>query len=212
MPRRKGPSKYVGSCGMYLVAIEPSDQSVWLLVHRRSTQVSESNTIAAPGGIVERPSCLIDGGPDIDFEAGARKTAVQELLEETGIELDAGQVEGLERLPTGEGTWWGEHLHRNFCARLDYFPEVQGPEKASVHEIKKGGMAGIGEDAGDGFHAWVEVTELLRRDDLMPGCRAPIAHIAAGRLGDALAAAPEACDAAAEPARKRPRGSIRLDI
>merc|ERR1711879_36646 len=44
------------------------------------------------------------------------------------------------------------------------------------HEIVPNGMAGIGEPAGDGWHAWVDARELLERTDLMAGCREPVKH------------------------------------
>ncbi|CAK0900480.1 unnamed protein product, partial [Prorocentrum cordatum] len=66
---KKKPSKYVGSCGIYVLAGRGGERR--LLVHRRSRQVSEPNTICAPGGIVERWLC----GEDLsDFHSGALKT------------------------------------------------------------------------------------------------------------------------------------------
>ncbi|CAE8584745.1 unnamed protein product [Polarella glacialis] len=174
-------SKYVGSCGIYVfVAAEASGQPC-LLVHRRSRQVSEPLSLCAPGGIVERPLCGADGN---DFEAGAKATALRELLEETGIALDAEAAASLDELPVGEGTYWGPALHKNFCIVLqrpsvDEFPAVPGPERASLHELVKGGMDQIGHPAGDQYHAWVPVQELLARTDLMLGCRRPLEHFAA---------------------------------
>jgi len=172
----KKNSKYVGSCGIYVI-VECGDGVPWLLVHRRSKQVFEANMIAGPGGIVERHLCV---GPmatfgGIDFEAGAKATAVKELHEETGVQLDAEAIADMRILPVGEGSYWGEKLHRNYCAVLSDFPEVVGPEKASRHEIVVNGMDGIGRPAGDGgWNAWVDVRELLARKDLMKGCRVPL--------------------------------------
>jgi len=165
---RKKNSKFVGSCGIY-VFVKDNGRPPRLLVHRRSRQVSEPETIAAPGGIVERHLCGQDG---LDFDAGARTTAVRELLEETGVELEADTV--LAALPVGEGTYWGPEMHRNYYAELPYVPAVTGPERASLHELVLGGMDGIGEPAGDGYHAWVDVEELLLRKDLMLGCQMPL--------------------------------------
>merc|ERR1712194_464450 len=147
---------------------------LWVLVHRRSKQVFEANTLASPGGIVEKENCGPDGSA---FEAGARKTAVKELMEETGVQLDAAQIEQLLVLPVGEGCFWGAELHRNFCAVVRERPKVPGPEKASVHEVIRGGADGIGEPAGDGFNVWVPIDELLARTDLMPQCRVPLEAI-----------------------------------
>mmetsp|Transcript_37708 Transcript_37708/g.117539 ORF Transcript_37708/g.117539 Transcript_37708/m.117539 type:complete len:202 (+) Transcript_37708:92-697(+) len=193
---KKKASKYVGSCGIYVFV------GSRLLVHRRSKQVSEPNTICAPGGIVERALCGAGGS---DFHGGARTTAVRELFEETGIQLSPAEVEALTELPVGEGTYWGPSLHRNFCALLDGPRPVTGPEKASRHEVVWDGMRGVGEPAGDGYHAWVEVSELLSRPDVMPGCRVPLQYFV-----DNLGWSAEAEWPAEEegPPLKRPRGSI----
>jgi len=179
MGKSKKPSKFIGSCGIYVI-VECGDGIPWLLVHRRSSQVSEKNMIAGPGGIVERHLCV---GPQplqelggLDFEAGAKATAVNELREETGVLLDATAIAQLRVLPVGEGTYWGEKLHRNYCCVLSEFPKVTGPEKASRHEIVQNGMNGIGKPAGDGWNGWVDVRELLPRIDCMKGCRVPLVH------------------------------------
>jgi len=166
--------------GIYLF-VDQGDGIPWLLVHRRSRQVSEPNMIAGPGGIVERHLCVGPNAykdPDnLDFEAGAETTAIKELEEETGVNLkpliQSGQVH-LRTLPTGEGTFWGPQRHRNYCAVLEDFPQVTGPEKASRHEIVHKGLDGIGRPADYGWNAWVDVRELLARKDLMAGCRVPL--------------------------------------
>mmetsp|Transcript_35898 Transcript_35898/g.107222 ORF Transcript_35898/g.107222 Transcript_35898/m.107222 type:complete len:207 (+) Transcript_35898:100-720(+) len=200
---RKKPTKYVGSCGIYVFA------GARLLVHRRSHQVSEPNTICAPGGIVERSSCGPDG---TEFHEGARTTAVRELLEETGIRLGPAEVEALTELPVGEGTYWGPSMHRNFCALLDGPVPVTGPEKASRHEVVWEGMRGVGEPAGDGYHSWVDARELLRREDLMLGCRVPLAYIVENVFQTIPADMPAEEDAEQEepPPLKRARGTIGL--
>mmetsp|Transcript_120884 Transcript_120884/g.226090 ORF Transcript_120884/g.226090 Transcript_120884/m.226090 type:complete len:280 (+) Transcript_120884:86-925(+) len=180
MTKKKSAGRYIGSCGIYLI-VDIGDGSVpKLLVHRRSRQVSEANMIAGPGGIVERPNCppstCSSPVPGVDFNAGARKTAAKELLEETGVCLDEEQIAEMQELPVGDGTYWGAHLHRNYCAVLHSFPAVTGPEKASRHEVVLSGMKGIGEEAGDGYHAWVGLDELLARTDLMKGCRTPLEY------------------------------------
>lgn len=164
-------SKFIGSCGMYVFVI-PAGDVPWVLVHRRSTQVSEPKTIAAPGGIVEHSQC----GVSNNFEIGARRTAVKELFEETGVGLAEDVVAGLSQLPVGDGAYWGKNFHRNYYVTFHDFPPIRGPEKASLHEVVVEGMNGIGRPAGDGFHAWVKVCELLGRCDLMPQCRVPLAH------------------------------------
>lgn len=205
-----------------------------MLVHRRSRQVSEANQLAGPGGIVERPNCPVSSissspVPGVDFDAGARKTAATELLEETGVRLDEDQIAQMQELPVGDGTFWGAHLHRNYLALLYELPVVKGPEKASRHEVVLNGMNGIGEEAGDGYHAWVSVDELLARTDLMKGCRTPLTYflenLTAFSAGEVLPPVrPEtpvaatagsiggvrpAVDAEAEsPAPKRMRGSV----
>lgn len=139
--------------------------------------MSEPNTISSPGGIVERPP----GEPHnaFDFEAGARQTAVRELREETGITLNESVERSMQVLPVGDGTYWGPESHRNFVVHFEFFPAVHGPEKASRHEIVWAGLEGLGRSAGDGYHAWVEVRELLSREDLMPGCRVPLESLLA---------------------------------
>mmetsp|Transcript_125322 Transcript_125322/g.348709 ORF Transcript_125322/g.348709 Transcript_125322/m.348709 type:complete len:210 (-) Transcript_125322:114-743(-) len=201
---KKKNSRFIGSCGIYVFG-GASGASPRVLVHRRSKQVSEPNTICAPGGIVERQLCGSDGS---DFEAGARATAVRELLEETGIRLDADTIEGLAELPVGEGAYWGPDKHRNYFAMFEDVPSVSGPEKASKHEIVWNGMTGIGEPAGDGYHAWVDVHELLSRQDLMPGCRIPLAHFAQYMCPASAGDGPTEDTPECGPPPKRPRGSV----
>mmetsp|Transcript_78184 Transcript_78184/g.217113 ORF Transcript_78184/g.217113 Transcript_78184/m.217113 type:complete len:198 (+) Transcript_78184:144-737(+) len=171
---RGGNPKYVGSCGIYVFVRAPgAGGSAQLLVHRRSRQVFQPNTVSSPGGIVERELCGPDGA---DFESGARTAAVRELHEETGVQLSLEMVDGLGLLPVGDGAHWGAAMHRNYFVVLPSHPDVTGPEKASKHELVPNGMDGIGCPAGDGYNAWVDVHELLGRDDLMPQCRVPLEH------------------------------------
>ena len=173
MAKTKKKSRFVGSCGIYVV-VKDEEGSLHLLVQRRSKQVSEPETICGPGGIVERPLCLDDAG-EFNFELGARRTAHKELHEETGIVLNPDCE--LKTLPIGPGTYWGEELHRNYCVELELFPDVPGPDKGSIREVIAGGLEGIGRAAGDGYHAWVDVAELLERPDLMKGCKVPLEHL-----------------------------------
>ncbi|CAE7413382.1 REV1 [Symbiodinium natans] len=163
-------SKNVGSCGMYLF-LDDCKGNLSLLVHRRSKQVSESNQVAAPGGIVERSRCGPDGS---DIYVGARATALAELREETGFEVEEPDVFDLKTAP--ECAWWGEGTHFNFGYVCYQRPTIPGPERDSLHELIRGGMERIGIPAGDGYHAWVEINELLERDDLMQACRVPCKH------------------------------------
>ncbi|CAL1159198.1 unnamed protein product [Cladocopium goreaui] len=165
-------SKYVGSCGMYVFSHDGDEYR--LLVHRRSKQVSESHKIAAPGGIVERIHCGEDGK---NLKLGAKATAARELREESGISLSEEQCEDLIDLPAAPGGWWGDGTHFNFgyVMHIDEIPPITGPEKDSQHELIHGGLR-IGEPAGDGYHAWVRLSELLQLEDLMPACRTPIEH------------------------------------
>mmetsp|Transcript_73555 Transcript_73555/g.116919 ORF Transcript_73555/g.116919 Transcript_73555/m.116919 type:complete len:277 (-) Transcript_73555:54-884(-) len=165
-------SKYVGSCGMYVFSHDGDEYR--LLVHRRSKQVSESHKIAAPGGIVERVHCGEDGK---NLKLGAKATAARELREESGISLSDEQCEDFIDLPSAPGGWWGDGTHFNFgyVMHIDEIPPITGPEKDSKHELIPDGLR-IGEPAGDGYHAWVRLSELLELEDLMPACRAPIEH------------------------------------
>jgi len=169
---KRGNPKHIGTCGIYVIVERCG--STQLLVHRRSKQVSEPYTIASPGGIVERKFSTRDGGHTIDFDFGARNCAVKELDEETGVRLTGGDVDALIPLPVGEGCYWGPEYHRNYAAVLHDVPNVTGPEKDSVHELIPQGMNGIGKPAGDGYHAWVDIRDLLARTDLMRGCRVPV--------------------------------------
>lgn len=171
--KRKASTKYVGSVGIYVVGGRGGARH--LLVHRRGRQVSEPNTICAPGGIVERRLCGVD---EFDFEAGARLTALKELREEAGVVLHEAVVDDLRQLPVDAArAYWGPRMHRNYCAVLDFVPIVRGPEKGSMHELILGGMQGIGTPAGDGYHAWVDARLLLELWDLMPGCRVPLQRL-----------------------------------
>jgi len=175
---KSGNPKYVGSCGIYVFA-DPDGMGIRMLVQRRSKQVYEPNTIASPGGIVERCLC---GPGGADFEIGARTAAARELLEETGVALSEDDIGLMAELPVGGTPYWGVHRHRNYCWMFSSWPAVTGPERASLHELVRGGLEGIGEPAGDGYHAWVDISELLDRPDLMPGCRVPLEYIAENGL------------------------------
>merc|ERR1712039_997499 len=108
------------------------------------------------------------------------------------------------------GTWGGPSLHRNYCIVLDAPRAVTGPEKNSLHEVVLDGMKDIGEPAGDRYHAWVDVEELLARKDLMLGCRVPLQHFVQNAFGGVLdvtapvAAAEAAPEPEDEPALKKP--------
>ena len=145
----KKKSKSVGSCGIYVFV--PREGTAYVLVHRRSRQISEPRQIAAPGGQVEKARCGSDG---TDFRAGARATALCELREESGIQLDAHHE--LYELAAGNC-----HIcpHINFCTILEQIPRVPGPEKAYANEVERGGMDGIGQPSGDGYHSWVLIED-----------------------------------------------------
>mmetsp|Transcript_53477 Transcript_53477/g.115571 ORF Transcript_53477/g.115571 Transcript_53477/m.115571 type:complete len:129 (+) Transcript_53477:193-579(+) len=113
----------------------------------------------------------------LSFDDEARATAVKELLEETGVELSEASVASMFELPVGEGHWWGEEFHRNYCVVLQDFPTVTGPEKTSRHEVVRGGVAKIGQPAGDGYHSWVPLQHLLEQDDLLSKCRLPLTSL-----------------------------------
>ena len=162
--------KNVGSCGMYLF-LDDGEENYYLLVHRRSKQVSESNMISAPGGIVEKRRCGDDGA---DIFRGARVTALEELREETGFVIREEEEKDLFELPVSpEYAWWGEGTHFNFGFVCYHWPDIPGPERDSLHEVIWGGMDKIGTAAGDGYHSWVNVRSLLENEDLMPACRKP---------------------------------------
>mmetsp|Transcript_50660 Transcript_50660/g.107458 ORF Transcript_50660/g.107458 Transcript_50660/m.107458 type:complete len:697 (-) Transcript_50660:48-2138(-) len=175
----KKKSKLVGSCGIYLCIV--TDDGIVVLVHRRSKQVSEANMLASPGGIVERATCNVGADGSFDFDEGAKLTAVKELQEETGVDLNSLGVDlsTLDSLPVHQDAYWGPEWHRNFMVRLNYFPDVPGPEEDSLHEVIAGGTDDIGLPAGDNYHAWVPLEELLEREDLMGGCQVALGHVLA---------------------------------
>eukprot|EP00933_Yihiella_yeosuensis_P037200 TRINITY_DN31075_c0_g1_i1.p1 TRINITY_DN31075_c0_g1~~TRINITY_DN31075_c0_g1_i1.p1 ORF type:complete len:247 (-),score=41.06 TRINITY_DN31075_c0_g1_i1:320-982(-) len=213
----KKKNRYAGTCGMYVfVAPEAGNTEPVLLVHRRGAKMTEPLQIAAPGGIVEKIHC---GPQSDDLDIGAKATAVKELREETGIELTKDIVDILRELPAAPG-WFGNGTHKNYCVVYDDFPEVLGPEKESRHELQLDGMRGLGEDAGDRYHAWVPLSELLARTDLLEACRTPMesfyetwlnrfgaADTGASRQSSAHVS-DHSEDPVHEPPLKRPRGSV----
>ena len=54
-----------------------------VLVHRRSANVSQPDTICAPGGWVIKSKCTVGGR--LNFDCGARKTALWLLQQNTGL-------------------------------------------------------------------------------------------------------------------------------
>eukprot|EP00929_Paragymnodinium_shiwhaense_P029981 TRINITY_DN17071_c0_g1_i1.p1 TRINITY_DN17071_c0_g1~~TRINITY_DN17071_c0_g1_i1.p1 ORF type:complete len:422 (-),score=67.14 TRINITY_DN17071_c0_g1_i1:8-1273(-) len=208
MAKRK--AKHVGSCGMY-VFVYQSDSEVWLLCHRRSKHMTEAKTIAPHGGIVERTSCGPDGE---DFELGARTSAIKELWEESGIKLDE-DVVLIEMAVDDRKAWW-KNCHRNFAVIFDDFVEVPGPHKDHAFEMMEEGMQGIGQDAGDNYHAWVEVASLLSRPDLLPNCRLPLQQFMESGLDDLPRLSPFDVQAVEEepeePEAKRQRREETLDV
>ncbi|CAK9000534.1 unnamed protein product [Durusdinium trenchii] len=124
---------------------------------------------AARWQTVERVLC----GDGDDLKLGARRTALRELREESGICLP--DTVDLMELRVAPGAYWGENTHFNFAFVFSARPEVTGPEPDSVHELVHGGMR-IGVPAGDGYHAWVHLSELLAHKELMAACRDPIMH------------------------------------
>ena len=129
--------------------------------------------VATPGGIVERPQCGTSGD---DFEAGARATAIKELMEEAGLQLDP-QVTPLSMLRVCPSAYWGQELHRNYYVKLRSKPALKGPHRRSAHEVEYHGMKGIGQPAGDSYHAWLTLSQLLSRTDLLEACRVPLLHL-----------------------------------
>lgn len=132
----------------------------WLLVHRRSELISEPLTLSAPGGRVLR-------GQE-PFEERARKTALSELREESGLKLD---IEHLVLMSHPSRSHSERHL--NFSVVLSEFPHIPGPVADHRFEVKHKGAQDIqgAKQAGDGFHAWVQVDNLLEQSDLLPACR-----------------------------------------
>eukprot|EP00972_Heterocapsa_arctica_P059482 8770843-Heterocapsa_arctica.AAC.1 len=64
--------------------------------------------------------------------------------------------------------------HTNFYLRIsDERFKTRGPQPDHAHELLKGGMKNLGTDAGDHFHSWMKIDDLLRSTDtygVMQGC------------------------------------------
>ena len=77
-------SHRVGSCGIYVVYQAGTEQPT-ILSHRRGKDMAGGYKIATPGGIVDSWMC---GETGDDFETGALATAIKELDEEAGLQID----------------------------------------------------------------------------------------------------------------------------
>ena len=172
------PKSNIGACGVYVV-VNLADDHPRLLVHRRSKNVTESCTIASAGGIVEKAMCVPPGSRQgwVDFERGALKTALRELVEEAGVELDHIALKDLKLLPASSESGWGEAKHRNYCAVLSAFPVVSGPSGQGKDVVLNNGLEGLGVPSGDGYSAWVSIKELQTRTDVMRNCKTPLAYM-----------------------------------
>lgn len=165
--------RHVGTCGIYLVVAKPSETMGYCLVHRKPSECYDPNRVAAPGGCVERALC----GENGNFALGAKRCAMKELFEESGLALTENEWNAMFVLDSHNDPYYGPATHLNFCVVLRKYPSIQGPVLDSVHEIVRHGMRGVGKDAGDGFHAWVRLDELFVRHDLMQACREPVKHL-----------------------------------
>ena len=119
--------KHIGSCGIYVVVARVDDTPL-LLVHRRSSRVTDPHTIASPGGIVEKAMCVPPGNTQgcLDFERGALKTALRELDEEAGVELNH-CVEGPQAAPRELGLQLGRAMAQELLRGAFSIPRREGP-------------------------------------------------------------------------------------
>eukprot|EP00959_Pyramimonas_sp_CCMP1952_P232023 4848978-Pyramimonas_sp.AAC.1 len=70
--------------------------SVYVLVHRRSSKVRCSNTVATPGGQVDRANLNVAHEQNLDFDCAARCAASRELGNEAGLRVP---LSGLVEIP-----------------------------------------------------------------------------------------------------------------
>ena len=169
----------LGTCGIYVVLVTRETlrehAPPLVLVHRRASHVSEGGKIAVPGGVVKSRS------GDTCFYTAARHAALRELKEEAGIDLIQQYPDDMQLIELPVDLQCMPHgfprQHKNFCVVTGISPLVGGPEQNGKGGIEPGGMDGMGEAAGDGYHAWVKTTELLQHPDLMHACKTPLRQI-----------------------------------
>ena len=151
-----------------------------VLMHRRSQQVTSPGKLCSPGGLIPRITRNCDA---LGFQQHALATALQMLENDTGV---LPSIEGARSydLPAGKGAFWGPAFHRNFSLVLTTYPRLLGPAGDVSRRLMIGGVDGIGKPAGDGVHAWVNIIELFERQDLMVGCRTPLASFLGSADGD----------------------------
>ena len=130
----------------YVFVLE--DGALWLLVHRRSDRVVHSRCLCTPGSHlgIWHPSGACG---TVDFETEARKQALRELGEESGLLLP--QTAEITLVPKCDER--AKQNHANFAVLLPGSPDVPGPLEKFKFEVRQGGMNGIGKPAGEGFHA-----------------------------------------------------------
>eukprot|EP00972_Heterocapsa_arctica_P057388 8469290-Heterocapsa_arctica.AAC.1 len=82
----------------------------------------------------------------------------------------------------------GSHTrHINFFLWISQDPfHVRGPDDYHASEVIRGGMKGLGTEAGDNYHAWMTTQELLNytkdgagKGGLMEACRIPLETVSA---------------------------------
>ena len=121
--------------------------------------------LAAPGGIVEESDCGYEG---TDLVAGYWKAALRELQQETGMEIERGQV--FYNIQECKSNYEGK-IHRAYAIFYTGLkkPIVPGPEREHEHEVHSSQLINVeGTQADDHRFVWADIEPLMTRNDLIP--------------------------------------------
>jgi hypothetical protein len=107
---------------------------------------------------------------------------VHHVREQPGVNLDRKALKGAFILDTDpKEAQFGADYHRNMVVILPPkgLLQLPGPTKQGRLTMQKNGVYGMGQPAGDGYHAWLPIDVMLGLTAIVPAAKIPLEHLRA---------------------------------